>query len=301
MAFVGALHKFGLINDAPSPSERVFVTEVSDESEAAVRQVPDRETDPNGETVFSSFESSIGFSSLDLGGQSQAETWMNSRTAVKAVGLLREAFVQWYEPARIQPITQYTVTEAALIKAEYSMTRDAGDLESHGVYLARNGLYHLAPLDANGQLAGGWADADSDNSPDGYTETALTGTAWNTGVYEGFVDTGAGTGSLNATLPFPVDGAKVTLSVQIDQVHDDGNQAVRIEALDETKSSITGGVSDVTVSTTGRKSATLTTPEGTHFLKVYPVRVTSATANTAKFQIQDPCLRRGTATAYVAK
>lgn len=298
---VGKLEAFALMDDAASPSTRVEVHDVHSDTSANFRQVPDRDTDPDDATIFSSFRSVMSLAAADIDNFSQAETWLTGYTPVKMVGVTPDLFYQWYKATRIVPREKLTPAEAALVQGEYAMTRDAGDRSSHGVYVTRNGLLHLAPVGANGQLAGGWADTDSNNTPDGYTETSLVSTAWNSGVYEGFVDTASGTGSLNATIPFGLDGVDVTLSVQVDQVHGDGNQAIRIEALDASGSTITGGISDVTYSSTGRKNATLTTPDGTHSLKVYPVRVTSVTANNSKFKIQDPCLRRGSATSYVAK
>lgn len=295
MGYVSSkLKAFGLIDDDASPSVRIETQTLVDEGDMSIMQVPDRDQDPDGATIFSSFRSTLGVNSADVSNFSQANTWLSGRTRVQAVGVTPDAFIQWYNQSRIMPTENLTISEAALIRANYAMVRDAGDLGSHGVYATRNGLLHLAPEN------GGWADGGS-GTPKGYTETDLTGTAWNSGVYEGFVDTGSGTGSLNATIPFPLDDQQVALSVQVDQVHDDGNQAIRIEALDESQSTITGGISDVTYSSTGRKNATLTTPDGTYYLKVYPVRVTSVTANTTKFQIQDPCLRTRDQTAYVTR
>jgi hypothetical protein len=183
------------------------------------------------------------------------------------------------------------------------MRRALGGRTDHGVYLTRNLLLPLAPVNSGGQLAGGWADTGGDPAPDGYAETNIdqTSTDFSNRVYEAFVNTGSGgEGSLHAAVPFPVDGARVTLSVQVDQVHGDGSQEVRIEALADDKSTVQASASTA-VSSAGRKSVALTTPADTFFLKVYPARVTGVTAKNTKLQVSDPCLRRGGATAYVAK
>lgn len=289
------LKSFGLIDVNASPTTRVETQALTTEGDISIMEVPDRVTDPDGATVFSSFRSMIGVNSADINNFSQADTWLSGHTAVQAVGVTPDAFIQWYDDTRIVPTEEFNISESDLVRAQYALVRDAGDLATHGVYVTRNGLLDLAPEN------GGWADTDGDNTPDGYTETALNSTDFTSNVYSAFVDTGTGTGSINATIPFPLDDREVTLSIQVDQLHDDGNNAVRIEALDDAGSVITGGVSNVTFTTTGRKSATLTTPDGTHQLKVYPIRVTSVTANNSKFQIQDPCLRTRDQTVYVPR
>lgn len=300
-SFVCKLQTFGLIDDAASPATRVEVADVSSEVEATIRDVPERNTDPDGATVFAGFQSEIMLRGLDVGDFPQADTWLSGRTKVKAIGVTYDGFIQFYNAARMRPTKNFDPSQAELMRSEYQMMQDGGDLESHDVYITRNGLYHLAPIDSNGDLAGGWADTDSNGTPDGYTETNLNSAAFTSNVYEAYVDTGAGTGSLNVTIPFPADQEEVTLSVDVNQVHDDGNQAVRIEALDASQSTITGGISDVTFSTTGRKSATLTTPDDTHYLKLYPLRVTSVSANTTKAKIENPCLRTRSQTSFVEK
>ena len=150
-AVVGKLDRFGLLNDSPSPSERVYVRDVHSETTADVRQVPDRDTDTDGAIIFSSFRSTFELSAADIAGLPQAETWMASRTPVKAVLALKGAFVQWVEPTRIVATDTLTPGEAALVRADYVMTRDAGNQSSHGVYLTRNAL---APLGVTGSVIG---------------------------------------------------------------------------------------------------------------------------------------------------
>lgn len=296
------LIRFGLIEDSASPANRVFVDDPSSEATMSVRNVPERDTDPDGAPYFVGFRSESGLSAVDVGGLSQADTWLTGQTAVKMVAVTPDAFVQWINASRIRPVQQLPVSEARLIRADYGMVQDGGDLSSHDVYLTRNGLYHLAPTDSNGQLAGGWADTDSNNTPDGYTETNLTGGSFSSGTYAANVDTANGSdGSLNVTIPFPVDNEKVTLSAQVNTLHDDGTNAIRIEALDASKNTLSGGTSDTSFSSTGRKHADLTTPSGTYYLKCYPIRVTGASSETTKFDIQDPCLRVDGGTSYLQK
>lgn len=150
MAFVGALRRFGLINDTASPQERVFVEEVSDETSGDIRQVPDTEQDPQGRTVFTAYRSEITMSALDIGGIPQVSTWMNARQKVKAVLELPEAAVMWTTPTRITVGGGYNPTEVALQKAEYSMTLEQGGKDTHGVVLTRN---VLAPYSDQGTIS----------------------------------------------------------------------------------------------------------------------------------------------------
>jgi len=296
MSFLSAkFERYGLIDTEADPTRRVFVADVHEDTEGSLRAVPDRDQDPDGSTIFAGFRSEVTIASADLDGVSQIETWMRNFEDVELVAVTPDHLVQWYNPSRLLGTEELDITETNLVQSRATMVQDGGDQQDHDVYITRNGLLSLAPQN------GGWADTDSNDTPDGYTETSLNSTAWNSGVYEGFVDTGSGTGSLNVTIPFPLDNVDVTLSVQADQIHDDGAQAIRIEALDSSGSTITGGVSDVTYSTTGRKSVDLTTPSDTHQLKVYPVRVTSVSSNTTKFKIQDPALRVDGETSFVKR
>jgi hypothetical protein len=152
MAFVGALRRFGLINDAVSPLERVFVEEVSDETSGEIRQVPDTEQDPQGRTIFTAYRSELTLSALDIGGIPQVSAWMDARSKVKAVLEVPQAAVMWTTPTRITVGGGYSPTEVALQKAEYSMTLEQGDKEGHGVVLTRNAL---APYSDQGTISQG--------------------------------------------------------------------------------------------------------------------------------------------------
>jgi len=144
------LDRFGLINDAPSTAERVFVEHPSTESSAEVRQVPDTDTDPDGATYFSGFRSVFELASVDVDGISQAETWMTGYTPVKAVAIMPGFVVQWDTATRLRARDTLTPEEAALVQAEYAMIRDGGDQSTHGVYLTRNALL---PYDTSGAVS----------------------------------------------------------------------------------------------------------------------------------------------------
>jgi len=150
MSYVSSvLHRFGLLNDSASPSERVFVRDVSEETSVSPRQVPDRDADSEGQTIFSSFNSTWELSAFDLAGLPTAEGWMTAQEEVQGVAVLEDAVIQWTEPSRIVPTDTLSPGEAALVRADYVMRRDAGDKASHGVYLTRNAL---APVGASGGI-----------------------------------------------------------------------------------------------------------------------------------------------------
>lgn len=141
------LQRFGLLNEAPATPQRAFVKEASDESSAEIRQVPDRNTDTEGETVFSSFRSVVELSAYDIGDLEVVEKWMTAKEPVTLVATTPDVIIQWTAPTRITARPVLTPEEAALVEAEYAMTRDAGDKDTHGVYLTRNALL---PYDVSG-------------------------------------------------------------------------------------------------------------------------------------------------------
>jgi len=296
---VSKINRFGLINDASSPEERVYTPDVHAETSISPRQVQEVDEDPEGATIFSAFESTWELSAFDIEGVDQAETWMTEHTPVKGVAVLEDAFVIWDEPTRIVSKDTLTPGEAALVRGDYVMRRAVGDRTDHGVYLTRNALLPLAPENANGELAGGWADTDGDGTPDGYTEADLTSTSFSSGVYEAYGDIAPAGGDLQVDLDFPVEGAEVTLSVDVVQLHDDGDTRITLTTLDKNGAFLT--IERTTVTSPGRASVSITTDPDTHYLRVQPLDLNFVTAQNAKAKIKDPCLRVDGGTAYVPK
>jgi len=292
-----AISKFGIINETPSPSVRAFQADVEsgDITEASFREGMSNDEDPEGVPYIGGMASEIAFGGLDQSPKSQAETWSFNQTPVQMVAVTPDLFIQWYSAQRLLTDQSIDVTQVNLEAGMYMMTREGGDHTSHNVYVSRNGLLYLAPT------SGGWDDSDSSGVADGYTTADLNGTAFSSAVQEFYVDTGDGSGSLYVDVPFPVDNVEVTLSAEHTQIHDDGDQAIRIEALDGSKSLIGSNFSDVGVSSTGRKHADLTTPSGTYYLRCYPARVTSVSANTSKAKVKNPALRVDGSSTYVAR
>lgn len=144
------LQRFGLLNKETATPQRAFVEEASDESSAEIRQVPDRNTDTEGETIFSSFRSVAEFSAYDVGDLSKAEQWMADQQGVTMVATTPDAIIQWTEPTRLTTRPLLTPEEAALVEAEYALVRDAGDEDTHRVFLTRNALL---PLGVSGAFA----------------------------------------------------------------------------------------------------------------------------------------------------
>lgn len=300
MGYVASkIDRFGLLYEGQVSVERVYTPDVHTETSISPRQVQEIDEDPEGATIFSAFESTWELSAFDLDGVDQAETWMTAHSPVTGVAVLEDAFVIWDEPTPIVSKDTLTPGEAALVRGDYVMRRAVGDRTDHGVYLTRNALLPLAPENADGELAGGWADLDRRGVPDGYTEVDLTSTRFSSGVYEAYGDTAVAGGDLQVDLDFPVEGAEVTLSVDVLQLHDDGDTRVTLTTLDENGAFLTTERTRVT--STGRASVSITTDPGTHFLRVEPLDLNSVTAQNAKAQIKDPCLRVDGGTAYVPK
>lgn len=238
MSYVGAIQQFGLINDTPSPAVRVYTDQVSDDSEATIRDVTDTETDPEGQIIFSSYLSELTISAVDVQGQGTVSGWMDSRTMVKAVVEVPEAVIMWTSATRITTRSGYTPTEPGLQKAEYILRRDSGDKDTHGVLLTRN---VLAPFDT--------------------------------------------TGAVSETFVYPLDGSDLTLSADFAA----NGGTVTVEAQDASGTALQSG--STTSNSSGRISATLTTPSNTHFLDV------SVSGDTP----QKPALRVDGSTQYVAR
>jgi|APHM01.1.fsa_nt_gi hypothetical protein len=136
------LQRFGLLNEQLATPQRIFSEDASDESSAEIRQVPDRNTDTEGETIFSSFRSVVELAAYDLNIE-RAQQWMTAQDAVTLVATTPDAIIQWTEPTRLTTRPLLTPEEAALVEAEYALVRDAGNEDTHGVYLTRNALLPL--------------------------------------------------------------------------------------------------------------------------------------------------------------
>jgi len=291
---VTPLTKFGLIDDGASPATRAYVPSAHEDTEATIREPLTPDSDPEGNPYFGGFRSEIEFAGVDLDDHSQADTYMADNTLVKAVGVTPDLVLQWYHADRVLARHALSPAESALVQGRYVMQRAAGDQSDHDVYLGRNGLVHLAPEN------GGWADTDSDGTPDGYTELALVNTAFSAGVYEAGVDPVlGGNGRLKVQIPFPVDNVELTFSVEVAQLHDDGDTAIGVQTRDASKSIISGYFK--TLQSTGRKSVTFTADAGTYFLDVQPLEITNASNDNQKAKIKNPALRVDGSDQYVAK
>ena len=282
------LEKFGLINDDVSPAVRVFSDAPHEESEFS-QTVPQRDVSPKQDFYFSGYRSELSLASADVEGITQAETWMTSYTSVKLVGIGAGYFIQWYDASRLRIREAMPIDEARITRGEYMMTKDGGDRQTHNVYLSRNGLTHLAPAN------GGWVDADNDDVPDGYSQLQINSSSFSGGVFSATTDQAS---DINATMPMPVGNAEVTFSVEFTQLHPDATNQFRVVTQDESGNTITENIEGVT--STGRKSKTVTIDTNTHFLKVKPVQLVSVgSSGTAK--IKDPCLRADGSDQYVPK
>ena len=281
------LEKFGLINDAVSPAVRVFSDAPHEESEFS-QTIPQRDVSPKQEFYFTGYRSELSLASADVEGVPQAETWMTGYTPVKLVGIGADYFIQWYDASRLRIREAMPIDEARITRGEYMMVKDGGDRDSHGVYLSRNGLTHLNPTE------GGWGDQDGDDVPDGYTLSGGSA-AYSAGEFSLTTNVGP---VLRTTLPFPIQNATVTLSVEFTSLHSSGDHFIWLRTQDGSGTGIRGVLTNVT--STGRASVSMTLDENTHFLVVEPVNLTNVTAS-GTVTIKDPCLRVDGSDQYVPK
>lgn len=132
-----------------------------------------------------------------------------------------------------------------------------------------------------------WKDSDGDGTPDGYTYTATSGSFLN-GIFSDNLGSD-GSGELYKELVIPIEGLTLELAVSFDQLHNDGDHEFGVEYYNSSGSLIS---SDLTaVSSTGRKTKTLTLPANVYTVRVIPIKVTNVTQSIEEFNISQPSLK----------
>jgi hypothetical protein len=322
------LESFGLIDEIVNPEETMYSRVPTTSAEASVRQPLTPQEDPTGQPFFAGYESTVTFRSAGVEDFSAAEAAMAARRGVKMVGIAGDFWIHFHNDTKIQAAEQLEMTSPALSEGEYMLQAQGGGRirpeksgNAHSAILTRNllavvneetdgGQFQSVP---GGTLAGGWDDTQGgsqDQVPDGFTSsnfknTNFDRTAGEAGQFQGTVDTASASDaslSLTSYIPLPLQGATFTFSVEFESLHDNGTNEFGIEVWGSGKNiQITSEYQ--TVTSTGRKSITVTTATATDvgYVQVTPVRVTGATTETTAVKILDPCLRPGTADTYVPK
>jgi hypothetical protein len=310
MSTLSGLRSAAFVNDDAQTVVRL--NRAHEDTSVIVRELLQSEgNDTRGYPWFAGYQSEVEWMQPDLSDVSQMETWMREDTPVQFVAVGPEKIVQWYEP-RVPKTFQSVNTSAGNVDPLHGrLTLDGGDGTdgsgnivgfpngSHRIYASRNALYPLA-YDAGNSLI----DTDNDGVPDGYnyTDRALKSEAVNSGVYEAFVDTSVATvGERGANVLLPIEGVEVTLSVEVTQLHDGGTTFIRVEALDSAGNIISNTFDTTNATTTGRISASVTTPPGTYEVRAVILGVELAATETSKAKVTKPALRVDGGTSYVTR
>jgi len=264
--------------------------------------------DTRGDDYFVGYESEVNWMEPDLSSVQQMETWMTTPTDVQFVATGPQTIIQWYEPSRVRT-RQTTNTNVGEVDPLHGLMRYGGGSGtnasgtivgypngSHRIYASRNALYPLA-YDTGVSIA----DVDGNNAPDGYTYTAgaLSNEAVSSGTYEANGPTDGSTAERGVDLLMPIEGLTWTLSVDMQQLHDNGDTAIYLAALDDTGSALTS--SEQIASTTGRISTEITTPAGTYEVRAVILRIKNANAQSAPAKVTEPALRVDGGTSYVTR
>jgi len=240
--------------------------------------------------------SDVEFHTPEMAGASQLQTWADNDTPIQMVAVGPAQILQWHNKKRLQtnPSEAAAAGPAETARLHLQST-DAPD--SHHVYWSRNALFYN-----NWNQEVGFLDIDSDSIPDGYTYSsgALSGEAVNGGVYEAHGPTDGTTAERGDELLMPLPNAQTwTLSVEVTQLHADGDTAIALLALDSTGSVVAS--QETVASSTGRISAEITAPDTTYELRAVVLRVKNASSQTSKAKVKEPALRVDGATSYVTR
>jgi len=285
-----------------------------EETQADVREMLGSESsDTRGDDYFTGYESILRWREPDLSSVSQLATWMTDRTRVQMVAVGPQKILQWYEPhyIRTSQTTNTSVGDVDPLNAEMRYaggdgTDGSGNIVgypngSHRIYASRNALYPLAYDTGQGLV-----DTDGNDIPDGYTFTvgSFSGQSMIAGLYQTFGPTDGSIARRGTDLIMPIASQTWTLSVQVDQLHDDGDTFIELFVL--SASGVQVASNRTTVSTTGRASVSITTPDAGGSFPPYTLRpviagIENASANNAKLRIREPALRVDGGTSYVTR
>ena len=239
------------------------------------------ETDPTGGLYHGGDRSVLEWTFYDPDGTlyEQLKTWQEATTRLSFVaeGLSRN--VQWYETDRLDQCRRVDVQGSASEgRADVVYVRMVR--EGHGTHDIHANVNLLAYL--------GWEDANGDGVPDRYTPVNLANMDFTTGTFAAYGPAGTA-GRLERDIIFPITGAELTLSVQFDQLHADGDTFCTLVAEDYNGSTLTG--SSEMHTSTGRKEQSLVTPSNAWAIAMQVVRTLNVTTQSQRFKILYPALR----------
>jgi len=305
---LSGVEKAAFFDPNGSVNDTVRFTRAHEDTTMNVREMLGAEAaDTRGHDYFVGYESVMEWMEPDLSDVQQMEQWMTDGTPIQMVAIGPDTIVQWYEPTQVRT-SQTTNTSVGDVDPLHARMQigggDGTDGDgtvmgypngSHRVYVSRNALYPLA-YDAEYSII----DRDNDGTPDGYTRTfpnPPTSEDVVNGVYEAFGDTSQDVGR-GVVIPMPIEGVTWTLSVEINQLHDDGFHGIRIATSDgfgELDSSFQ------IASSTGRVTASAEALPGTYQLNVDIFSINGVSTLNQKAKITKPALRVDGGTSYLTR
>ena len=240
--------------------------------------------------------SDVEFHTPEMAGASQLQTWADDDTPIEMVAVGPAQVLQWYNATRLSTNPSEEAAAGPTETARLHLRRtDSPD--GHGVYWSRNALFYN-----NWNEEGGFVDSNSDGVPDGYTYASgsLSGEAVSGGVYEAFGPTDGSTAERGDEVLMPLPRAQTwTLSVEVTQLHGDGQTFIALEAVDAGGSVVASQETEAT--STGRITAEITAPDATYELRAIVLRVKNASAQNQKAKVTEPALRVDGGTSYVTR
>lgn len=219
----------------------------------------------------------------------QFKTWRDAGTQIRLVAANTEGGknLQWYESVLIHSLKPLEVRGRHQGMSDlYEIVLQYGGLGD--IY---NNINLLAYL--------GWTDVNLDGVPDGYTTTAdMTGEVFHgsNGDFDAHGPTDGTPEWLFVDVVFPISGIRFTQSVEVVQLHVDGNTKMVTDQLSFADASLLA--TSTTHASIGRKSHTATTQSNIYSMSAIPLRIDGASAQTTKAIIRNPALTIGTSTTY---
>ena len=268
---------------------------IANSFEFSKRDFETGETSATGGKLYQGDSSSCSFSFLDPDGSvsTQLKAWKQARTRVSMVAIGPSVAVLWQETdhVSISPSALGGMVKGRADRWDFEIMREGHG--QHAIYRQANLLAHV-----------GWADSDSDEVADGYTEHDPGGGGTSTLTFasgQQTIEANELSGIYyDLVLPFSSHALSLTLSVDVDSLHTaSSSYSLRLQWLNFAGTALQSSVA--TPTSTGRQSVTATGNTGLtapYTLRVWPMLMpTSVSFGTMVGS--DPALRLGGATSYV--
>lgn len=265
---------------------------VPDQSTFNLRQQNEGPTTPQGNRYNAGLMSEVDFVFLDVDGVAGSiETWQSNDTPVRLVAAGANKNILWEEDTipNIQPIEIEGAVGGRSDAYRVQMTHRTGRGDTHDIWGLANLLAKL------GTRADSWVDNDGDGLADGYS---LNSTANSTSFSnnEQTISDDADSQFFVVNVQFPISGVTFTFSNRYVSLH--GSADDEIQLLEKDSSGTVLSKINNTVTSTGRKSVSLTTSSNIYELNVSVVRFLNVTASGST-TVKLPALRTDGKTTHL--